>query len=166
MHDNELTYAFATPTSARWSDSEQTYLAFHETLIDVLSEFGIQAKLHEESDGLRDDAFLCFQRRAIGDVTLNGHKIMGSAQRRAKKALLQHGSLLLSRSEHAPELAGIQEIAGKLIEVGELTTKWLQRLSGRLKIGFSDEELTDTEKEVALGLSDQKFDRDSWICRR
>lgn len=166
MHDNELTYAFATPTNARWSDSEQTYLAFHETLVEVLADFGVVARLHEKSDGLSDEAFLCFRRRASGDVTLDGHKILGSAQRRAKKAMLQHGSLLLSQSQFAPELAGIHQITGKLIEVPQLTKKWLQRLSTRLKIGFFDGELSDNEKEVARELSDQKFDRDTWVCRR
>lgn len=166
MHDQELTYAFATPTNARWSDTEQTYLAFHETLVDVLAEYAVKAKLHDESEGLRSQAFLCFQRRAVGDVTLEGQKIMGSAQRRAKNALLQHGSLLLAKSPHAPELDGIQEIAGKVIEVRELTTKWLQRLSARLKISFFPEGLSDNELEVARELCDQKFDRDTWICRR
>ena len=39
-------------------------------------------------------------------------KILGSAQRRSRGALLQHGSLLLETSPAAPELPGLSDLAG------------------------------------------------------
>lgn len=54
--------------------------------------------------------FLCFQRRTAGDIVCGTHKIVGSAQRRMRSSILQHGSLLLSRSEFAPELPGIVDL--------------------------------------------------------
>ena len=62
------------------------------------------------------DAFLCFQRRSDGDLVTRGFKILGSAQRRLKHSLLQHGSLLLGQSAFAPELPGLLELGGKQIE--------------------------------------------------
>ena len=170
MHDKELTYAFATPTNSRWSDTEQTYLAFHETLVELLGEFDIAAELHSKESGLTSDAFLCFQRRASGDVTAGGHKIMGSAQRRGKNAMLQHGSLLLAQSVYAPELPGVREIAepeissGLKIEV--LRSEWLHKLTSRLKVNFFTGSLTDTERRGADAVRKEKFERDSWTVRR
>ena len=166
MHDHDLTYSFSVPTTSRWGDTQQMYFAFHETLVDVLSDYGVVAELHSEKKGLSSDQFLCFLRRASGDVTADGHKIMGSAQRRAKNAVLQHGSLLLAKSVHAPELPGLKEITGQKVETSQLVEKWLRRLTSRLKVNFSSSELTDTEKRGAIRLRDTKFARDSWVQRR
>jgi lipoate-protein ligase A len=166
MHDHELTYAFAVPTSSRWSDTEQMYLAFHETLIDVLSESGVTAKLHSAEEGLRGKEFLCFQRRASGDVTCHGHKILGSAQRRSKHAILQHGSLLLEQSSYAPELPGLKEIASFELEPRLLIQVWRRRLASRLKINFLSGKLSDTELSGAIELRNQKFLRKTWTARR
>jgi lipoate-protein ligase A len=43
-------------------------------------------------------------------------KIVGSAQRRRRGAILQHGSFLLARSPAAPELAGLCDLSG--IKIG------------------------------------------------
>jgi lipoate-protein ligase A len=39
-------------------------------------------------------------------------KVVGSAQRKQKGALLQHGGILLARSEYAPRLPGLAELTG------------------------------------------------------
>ena len=166
MHDKELTYSFAYPTNARWSDTEETYLAFHETLVDVLAEFGVLAELHDKQKGLSREAFLCFQRRASGDVTLDGNKIMGSAQRRAKNVVLQHGSLLIEQSAFAPELPGLRELSTFKKKVDDLIDSWVQKLSVRLKVHFSNGQLSDTEKSDADTLCRDKFERESWTNRR
>jgi lipoate-protein ligase A len=57
-----------------------------------------------------DAAFLCFQRRSCGDIVCAGAKVVGSAQRRLGSSVLQHGSILCSKSEFAPELPGLNEL--------------------------------------------------------
>ncbi|RMF43099.1 MAG: lipoate--protein ligase family protein [Planctomycetota bacterium] len=54
--------------------------------------------------------FLCFLRRSPGDIVHGSAKLMGSAQRRIRGGLLQHGSLLLRRSPFARELAGVWDL--------------------------------------------------------
>ena len=53
----------------------------------------------------RFTGLLCFQHLTPGDLLLQGAKVVGSAQRRHRGALLQHGGILLAASPHAPELA-------------------------------------------------------------
>ena len=65
---------------------------------------------------------MCFQRRAPGDVLVKGEKIAGSAQRRCRGAVLQHGSVLLARSPAAPELDGLKELTAQTILVEEFHT--------------------------------------------
>lgn len=60
--------------------------------------------------------FLCFLRRSPGDVLVQSAdgsietKIVGSAQRRARGAVLQHGSILFAQSPFTPELPGLCEM--------------------------------------------------------
>ncbi|MEX0718408.1 MAG: hypothetical protein WD066_17570 [Planctomycetaceae bacterium] len=56
------------------------------------------------------EAFLCFDRGDARDIVRGGRKIVGSAQRRRRGAVLQHGSILLRRSEFAPEFPGILDL--------------------------------------------------------
>lgn len=61
---------------------------------------------------LSDPSFLCFARGDARDIVIGGRKIVGSAQRRRRGAVLQHGSILLRTSSHAPEFPGIRELTG------------------------------------------------------
>ena len=66
VHDEELTYSFATRTDARWA-AEDLYVDFHQTLVDCLQVFGIQCELRPPiRDRSGPEPFLCFQRRAAG----------------------------------------------------------------------------------------------------
>src|SRR5207249_11851098 len=64
--------------------------------------------------------FLCFQHYTPGDLLVGSAKVVGSAQRRARSAFLQHGSILLARSPYAPALAGIRELTGRDLAIAEV----------------------------------------------
>ena len=49
---------------------------------------------------------------ALPKTGVNPAKVVGSAQRKQKGALLQHGGILLARSEFAPRLPGLFELTG------------------------------------------------------
>ena len=165
VHDQELTYSFALPSENRFG-VEQLYYGFHETLVETLAQFGVTAVLHTSEEGLRSDAFLCFQRRAAGDVVVDGHKIAGSAQRRSQGGLLQHGSLMLAQSVHAPELPGIRELAGIEISPAEFVRVWLPRLTSELNIHLQPDHLTDKENAAVDNLVSQRFANADWTLRR
>ena len=113
VHDRELTYSISLPTAHPLAaDAETLYRNIHGTLLEALAEFGVAARLNEAAlVHMEGEPFLCFQRRAAGDVLLDRYKICGSAQRRRRGAILQHGSVLLARSAAAPELPGVVDLA-------------------------------------------------------
>ncbi len=166
VHDCELTYSFATPDGNRFGPTEQLYFDFHETLVETLAELGAPAQLHRKDEGLSDSAFLCFQRRAVGDVTSSSQKVCGSAQRRWKGGLLQHGSILLAQSEKAPELPGLRELTQLECDPTELVGKWLPNLLRRLKTDFVPGQLADKELQSVRAVGQAKFSNDQWTRRR
>ena len=169
VHHHELTYSFVAPLSDRLSaDAEGLYCSFHETLIDTLGIFGVDAYLCQPVTSLPRDQepFLCFQRRAKGDVLCGAFKITGSAQRRHGGAVLQHGSVLLMQSPQAPELPGVAELAGRVLTTVELATAWTPALASRLGVQFERGALTPAESGMAATVEREKFASAGWNERR
>ncbi len=113
VHHHELTYAMAFPDTQEWRSSESWTCRFHHLLRSVLADHGIESRAVICGEEKKLGEVLCFLHQTAGDLLIQGSKIAGSAQRKRKRALLQHGSLLLSRSEFAPMLPGINDWAGK-----------------------------------------------------
>jgi lipoate-protein ligase A len=169
VHDHELTYCFVTATTTHIGQALRRYYdAFHGSLIDQLADWGVCTELCRgaSSPSPAPAAFLCFQRHTEGDVLLSGAKIAGSAQRRHRGALLQHGSILLKTSAASPELAGISELSGMLIEPRELAIQWAVRVSERLETTLIDGIMADEEMKLAEQICQDKFASHRWTCRR
>jgi lipoate-protein ligase A len=169
IHDRELTYSLTVPIVTHVkSDLREYYEAFHGSLAEVLSTLGVAATICRLGDVRpgRREPFLCFQRRSDGDLLVSAVKIAGSAQRRHRTSLLQHGSVLLERSDAAPELPGLAEVGGLGIHPWELARRWTDRIAGRLGVTFQEGELSDREREMAGQRGRGRFGDRRWTCRR
>lgn len=127
VHHFDWTYCIAVPdTCVVRSDgkgklaqnkigaSQWLYDCMHDAVVQWLRGLAIDAHKWSQACAIDDGkagrdkrAFLCFERRSCGDVVWGSEKVMGSAQRRIPGAVLQHGSLLLAPSPHAPLLRGL-----------------------------------------------------------
>lgn len=167
LHDDELTYSLSVPATTSGTDRYSSlYQEIHLSLLDALSEFGIQAEINRTHQPGLESEFLCFQRRAANDVLLSGHKICGSAQRKKNKAISQHGSLVLGSSAAAPQIIGTEVISGIRLERMEVLKGWKEAISSRLGIHFQEAELTDCEEFDAQRLQKGKFGTVKWNQRR
>jgi lipoyl(octanoyl) transferase len=113
LHHHEWTYSCAVPAGHPLAQTPlRIYELVHERIIAALAGLGItSAALRGTSLPSREGEFLCFGRGDPRDIVLGGHKIVGSAQRRRRGAVLQHGSLLLRRSEYARQFPGVLDLA-------------------------------------------------------
>jgi lipoate-protein ligase A len=112
------------------------------------------------------ETFLCFQRRAAGDVLIGTAKICGSAQRRHRGALLQHGSVILQTSRFAQEIAGIEELCGATITGAALADAWSVGLASRLKVQWQIVPRTAAEELAVEELRSRRFSSGDWLVRR
>jgi lipoate-protein ligase A len=111
LHDRELTYSIAFPPSHEFgSNPGALYDRVHAGIVGLLNEWQIPARLRGAAK-TGDQPFLCFGRGDQRDIVLGDHKILGSAQRRRRGGILQHGALLLKASSHAPEFPGLFDLA-------------------------------------------------------
>ncbi len=121
VHHHDWTYSLAIPDRPdRIGPSTSLYELVHDALVRLLCDRGFAAQKwsgcaaesHENNANPEKacKSFLCFERRSTSDIVIGKHKVLGSAQRRASGALLQHGSLLLRTSDFAPSLIGLDAI--------------------------------------------------------
>jgi len=176
LHHHELTYSIALPElSSSAAASQRLYEAIHVAIIAVLGELGISSALYgagplcdtaQVQNNASPQPFLCFQRRTCFDIVSSGAKIAGSAQRRRRGAILQHGSILFGQSEFAPELPGIEQIAGKAITTVSLSELWPPRLAGRLGYSIRVGSLTASELSASEAACHERFTASDWLHRR
>jgi lipoate-protein ligase A len=121
LHHCEWTYSCTLPPTHPLADrATELYARVHTAVIEALAEFGITAAMRGEQIAHAEGRFLCFLRGDPRDVVCGAQKILGSAQRRRRGAVLQHGSLVLHTSEHAPEIPGLAELTGHRPDEREL----------------------------------------------
>jgi lipoate-protein ligase A len=113
VHHHELTYAFALPALTEWKSKESWICRFHHLVQGVLADVGVASRLVICGEERKLGEVLCFLHQTPGDMLIGGSKVAGSAQRKLRGALLQHGSLLLRRSDFAPMLPGMEDLAGR-----------------------------------------------------
>lgn len=117
LHHHELTYSCCLPpTHPLAQQPSQLYEQIHAVFITELSEQGIEITRRGHSVAGPDEPFLCFLREAAPDLVVRGRKVLGSAQRRRRGAVLQHGSLLLRASEYTPEILGLVDLVPQFVE--------------------------------------------------
>lgn len=115
-HEHELTYAIVIPSRHPLSrPNTALYRAVHAAIASILAARDVDARRHGDlasaSASVPEHPFLCFADRDGEDLVADGSKLVGSAQRRRAGAILQHGSLLLRRSQTTPELPGVADLA-------------------------------------------------------
>jgi lipoyl(octanoyl) transferase len=122
VHHHELTYALALPAASLWQGRGQSswLCRMHTIISDSLRELDVNPETISKEQPAPN--LLCFHHLTPGDLVLDRAKIVGSAQRKQRGCLLQHGSILLAASPHAPTLPGILELTGRKIAIPELVS--------------------------------------------
>ncbi len=168
LHDRELTYSVNLPRDhplARTRD--ELYGVVHRSVVAVLSRWGLEPQLFVAGTGRpAREPFLCFERRAPGDVLAGRSKVTGSAQRRRRGAVLQHGSVLLAASDAARHLPGAGELADCTVDADELARRWLDELSNQLGGAWQPFRLPNSIRTRASDLLTGKYLNESWLRHR
>lgn len=144
LHHHEWTYSLVIPAKlAIVRRPEDLYDVVHEAIVDCLRRCGYPATIRGKTRSHSPEPFLCFSRSDSHDVVLAGHKILGSAQRRRKGAILQHGSLLVRSSPTTPEHLGLTD----LVPSGSLDQATLAMVPQRLAQAVVSGSLSEKELE-------------------
>jgi lipoyl(octanoyl) transferase len=160
-------------------------LEFWDDFIGQQQTQNLPISCGEVTSSKQNEPFLCFQRRTAGDLVIAmsaeqaksfpltgpmgfrpNAKLLGSAQRRPKNAILQHGSLLLGCSTQAPELPGLNEILNTELHSNQVATAWLPELCRSLACQPAIADIGEIERLSGIGVAREKFHAVSWLEMR
>jgi lipoyl(octanoyl) transferase len=114
LHDDEVTYAVVArqdlpPFAGRGLMA--TYGLIAEALAAGLKFLGLDVMMSQRAVPIPPGGGApCFLVPSEKEITVNGRKVVGSAQRRGKRAFLQHGSIPLTINYEALALASGQPV--------------------------------------------------------
>ncbi len=185
LHTDELTYAVIGPkTDPRLAGGLlDSYRQISKALYQALIRLGLSVEIHTGKNPLAHNQPVCFENPSDFEITVNGKKIIGSAQARKKNAILQHGSLPLSG-----DLARITEVlaypsdeerahAGKLLLEKAVTVSnvlnqeiiwdtaalaFKEAFSQTLNLDLMEGSFTSKELEKARNLVQIRFGFPNW----
>jgi lipoyl(octanoyl) transferase len=190
LHTDELTYSVtARQDEPRVSGSVlESYSRLSLALLAALNRLSLPARADKEyalPEGSRPNAAVCFEVPSNYEITVNGKKLIGSAQARRKEGVLQHGSLPLcgdlTRITQAlayPDKIARAQAAARLldhaatIEMVGLQVTWEQAVDAfaagfrdTLNLEFQESELSTAELRRAEELVTEKYGNSSWTER-
>lgn len=209
LHAAELTYSVAVPLEGTWRSLsvEETFTLFCRGLIAGLARLGVSAELGESGSrrpgsgkagargagtrktgtrqagtrqaGTRETG-ACFLLPEMPAVLVGGRKLVGSAQRRWERCLLQHGSILLdfdphlhqavfpawSRTHPTAAITCLHSVLGHLPTIGELRSALVagwEEVFGRPCVAG---DLDPDEVRAATNLADVRYRSAGWTFQR
>ncbi len=190
LHVDELTYSVTGPQSEpRLAGSVlESYRRLSAALVEALHLLGIPAQTQTEVIQAQSEPKgpVCFEVPSNYEITVDGKKIIGSAQARRKGGVLQHGTLplygdltrILSVLAFADEASRI-EAAGRLISratTAEIVLGYpldwntsaqafIAGFEKMLDLTLAPADLTPQELERAAALEQEKYGHPSWTDR-
>jgi len=119
LHDDELTYSVVSNDAGCFGDTiYANYKRVSEALCDAYQRVGVSAVLAPETRKVpspRNGADPpCFASPSRYELTVDGRKVVGSAQRRVKNSFLQHGSMPITCDREMLALATRMAETGSL----------------------------------------------------
>jgi lipoate-protein ligase A len=164
VHHHELTYALALPPGLPWQGgSKSCATCVHAMLRAVLAGFGIETTLCTQERKLGD--VLCFLHHTPGDLLQGGAKVAGSAQRKQRGAVLQHGGILLAQSPFTPELPGLCDLSGLPVAAASLEAALVEEFRRWTGWTVEADDWTTADEQAVAALRPRYASAD-WNARR
>ncbi|WP_448517000.1 lipoate--protein ligase family protein [Pseudothermotoga sp.] len=142
LHWDELTYAFMVPSSHELAKKnlEDFHRTISERIFLALRRLDLPVEI-EPRKGSIIKSPACFESPSLYEITLNGKKLVGSAQMRTKDFVLEHGSILFKT--HVEEYARClnldpASLKDKFVGLEEVKEVSLEDLSEKLIESFGE----------------------------
>jgi len=186
LHANELTYSLVCSKEDLGirSQVEASYKVISSFLISFYAALGIDAAFAcdiSSDDNLGTPSAICFASKEKYDIVVGDKKIGGSAQKRSKDVIFQHGSIPLnfnagsaSSYMRTKSTDNIEDSATSLEEILGLELK-VSMLSRLLRIAFirsfnlevREGGLSKMEEAIFNELKTNKYETSDWnYCRK
>jgi len=187
LHHHELTYSVVLPARHPLGAGsvKESYQRISAGIFRGLALLGLQASLGRDRQTPNPSA-ACFDASLFHELTVDGRKVVGSAQVRRNGAVLQHGSVLLDvdcallfsllrlPDERRPAL--VDSFRKRVVTLGEALGRrvFFEEVAQAIRRGFQEvldvtfivDSPTASESTGAECLLGEKYSTDRWNFRK
>ncbi len=187
LHTDELTYSVTgnTDEPVLAGGILESYNRLAQALMYAVHELGLPVEMKEHADqpATKNLNPVCFEVPSTYEITVNGKKLIGSAQARKKEGVLQHGSLpltgdltricqaLVFKDESARDVAAqrlltrattVESVLGVEKDWETAARSLVHGFEVQLGIKFESGVLSQSEEKRAAELVQEKYAHPSW----
>jgi lipoate-protein ligase A len=178
FHDKELTYSVIIPANHPWAQNSLmvTFAMISQILVEGMNNIGLEVDFEKQAHGIKSypHQASCFASITPYEVTLQGIKIIGSAQYRHQGAILQQGSVLISINPSISDYfntldilhKGINDIVNVDVTYDMLKLGILKSLQSHSEDSLLSYPLNQETLESAQNLAKTKYSSDNWTFYR
>ena len=189
LHTDELTYSVMAPNDEPSVEGGvlESYNRLAQALLLAVKNLNLPVEMKEgKTDGNRTTNPICFEVPSTYEITVDGKKLIGSAQARKKEGVLQHGSLPLTgdlaricqalafeneaaRTDASRRLlaraATVESALGRAVTWETAAQAFIHAFEAQLGLSLKRGTLSESESRRADELIKEKYDHPSWTER-
>ncbi len=190
LHTDELTYAIIAPKDNLHLRGRvlESYQHLAQALLIALQDLGAKVEMNAGGKVPKSPTLnpVCFETPSAYEITVNGKKLIGSAQARQKGGVLQHGSLPLTGNlaritevlsfpnTEARQLAAeklmlrastLESVLGREVGWETASKSFIRAFESVLGIRLMPKDLSEAERSRACELIQKKYAHPDWTER-
>jgi len=189
LHTDELTYSVTGPADEPHLTGTvlESYNRLAGALLTAVQDLSLPVEMKEgKADSSGQSNPVCFEVPSTYEITMDGKKLIGSAQARRKEGVLQHGSLpltgdltricqaLVFPNEESRDTAmqrllaratTVESALGQAVDWESAKQAFVRAFEAQLGLSFEDEELSESELARAEELVREKYAHSAWTER-
>jgi lipoyl(octanoyl) transferase len=189
LHGDELTYSVALPIQhpLAQGDVVSSYRRISDALLCALQQLGLSPQSEQQAKGNRDLGAVCFEVPSHYEITVDGRKLIGSAQVRRKDGILQHGTLPLwgdiaricealyyvdetereNAKQHVRDRATtLESVLGIALTYDQVAQAFADGFAQTFNITWAHGDLSQAEQHMAHDLQHTHYDNPDWTYKR
>jgi len=176
LHEHEVTYSVVAPATG--IGVIESYRELSAGLVRGLELLGISGEYGSQGASGEASRASCFAHAARCDIVAGGRKIIGSAQVRGQRWVLQQGSIPLwmdwkhnaavfgwKDGSEAGAAGSLMDVMGRAVTAEEVMSAVVRGFEDALGIQFEPSELAPDERELALSLTHTKYASAQWTFK-
>jgi lipoate-protein ligase A len=177
LHHKEVTYCVCSSDAEIFSQKLlDSYKLISEALKRGLHAMGIESNLAKETPSEYVRGTLpCFSHPARDEIERKGKKIIGSAQKRAGKKFIQHGSIplekeedllksvsLLGQKESLVKMTSLSEALDKRVDFDWAVEQFSSGLSTYFAVRLKPKTFSNAEMNIIRNIQKERYENPDW----
>jgi len=150
FHGHDISYTILlNPNSIENKGVKETYFLLCQFLLSFYQDLGLEPYFAKDnSDIVLSKNPFCQVGFEAYDIIIDGKKIGGNAQKRAKNCILQHGSIPLIKRENSELFGSSLDEFEKNLSFQEAKDKLIESFKTTFNVEFLEDNLNQQEKDI------------------